>query len=288
MPRLKTYLGPKTQIQPAALAKYEATGLYIAEEKHDGHWAEVTTGADGRVLRITGRSGTVFSGINVEGLIGLQTSLIDSVLIAELEAATEAANRRNATMGHRRLWVFDVVKLLGHDTTGLTLEQRRELLENIFDGNSPVLKDSARIKLVRRVTKNFADLFDEVAKVDGEGLVLKKKGRPYKPHSSDGKTDEWIRCKRFRFVDYVVTSIGKSEGGSPNFQVGLFIKGKLMRVATIKNIPFGLDYESLVGKVIECKGAEVHDSGALRHGHYERTRNDKDLEECTLEAALES
>ena len=41
-----------------------------------------------------------------------------------------------------------------------------------------------------------------------------------------------------------------------------------------------------VGKVVECKGAEVHDSGALRHGHLERVRDDKSPEECTLEAAL--
>jgi ATP-dependent DNA ligase len=81
-------------------------------------------------------------------------------------------------------------------------------------------------------------------------------------------------------------SIGKSEGGSPNFQVGLIINGKMTRVASIKNIPDGLDYQSLVGHVIECKGAEVHSSGALRHGHYHRTRFDKDSDECTLDAAL--
>ena len=285
MPRMKTYLGPKVQIQPDALHKYESAGLYVAEEKHDGHWAEIVTDAEGRIKTLTSRSGTRFEGINVEGLIGHPIYAPNSVLVGELEAATEAANKRNAQLGHRRLWVFDVVQMLGQDVTGMTYEQRRELLNLLF---AKVLSDDKRVLLVRQASKGFADFFKDVMNEDGEGLVLKRLGRPYKPYGSDGKTDDWIRCKRFRFVDYVVMSIGKSDGGSPNFQVGLYNNGKLERVATIKNIPNGLDYNALVGKVIECKGAEVHDSGALRHGHYERTRWDKEPEECTLQAALEA
>lgn len=276
-------MGPKTQIQPEDLAKYERAGVWIAEEKHDGHWAEVMTGNDGRITRLTSRSGTMFSGSNVEGLIGTQTSMPNSVLIAELESGTEAANKKNASLGHRRLHVFDVVKLFDQSTTTLVYEQRRALLERAF---SSVLAGSKKLLLTRQVTSGFEKFFNDVTQSDGEGLVLKKIGRPYRPTGSDGKTEEWVRCKRYRFVDYVVMSIGRSDGGSPNFQVGLFDKGRLTRVATIKNIPMGLDYNVLVGKVIECKGAEVHDSGALRHGHYERTRHDKEPEECTLEAAL--
>lgn len=280
MARHPTYMGPKVQVQPSELARLEATGQYAAEEKHDGHWAEVTTDLTGKIIKIVGRSGSTFSGANVEGLIGFNTGLAASTLICELEAGTEAANKRNGHMRHRRLWVFDVVRLLDHDTRQLPYEKRRELLELAFKD------DTLRVRLVRRVTSNFQAFFDDVASADGEGLVLKRLGRAYKTYGSDGKTDEWIRCKRFRYVDYVVMEIGKSEGGSPNFQVGLVVNGKLQRVATIKNIPNGLNYKALVGKVIECKGAEVHESGALRHGHYERTRDDKEPEECTLEAAL--
>lgn len=287
MARLSTYAGPKVQIQPKDLERYERAGIYAAEEKHDGHWAEVTTGPDGRITKITSRSATRYDGANVAGLIGTQTSLLDSVLIAELESGTEAANRRGVGLNHRRLHVFDIVRLLGNDITKLVYEQRRALLEQAF---ATVLRDSKKLLLVRQVTSGFAKFFAEVTSGDGEGIVLKRMGRIYRAGAgSDGKTEEWIRCKQFRFVDYVVIEIGRSDGGSPNFQVGLYDShGRLSRVATIKNIPDGLDYRALVGKVIECKGAEVHDSGALRHGHYERTRTDKDPEECTLEAALQA
>lgn len=281
MARRPTYAGPKAQIQPAELDKYERSGTYVVEEKHDGHWAEVTIGPDGRIAQITSRSSTVYSGSNVEGLVGFQTNLPNTVLIAELESGTEAANKRNQHLAHRRLHVFDVVKLLNNAVTHLVYEQRRTLLEKMFvPGND-------RIVIVRNAFNNFRAFFDEVVKAGGEGIVLKRLGRKYRAGAgSDGKTDDWIRCKRFRFVDYYVMSIGRSDGGSPNFQVGLVIDGKMTRVATIKNIPDGLNYQALVGCVIECKGAEVHDSGALRHGHYERTRHDKDADECTLEAAL--
>lgn len=280
MARHPTYIGPKVQIQPSELDRHERTGRYVAEEKHDGFWAEVTTDEAGRIVRLVGRSGKTFDGESVRGLIGFQTGLASSVLIGELEAGTEAANLRNAKLNHRRVWVFDVVKLLGNDTRVLTYEQRRQLLELALKNGSD------RIKFVRQVTSGFTAFFADVNASDGEGLVLKRLGKKYVPQGSDGKTDDWIRCKRFRYVDYVVMDIGKSDGGSPNFQVGLYVNGTLKNVATIKNIPDGLDYKILVGRVIECKGAEVHGSGALRHGHYERTRDDKDPDECTLEAAL--
>lgn len=280
MARHPTYLGPKVQIQPQDLEKYERTGNFAAEEKHDGHWAEVTTDLQGKIMKIVGRSGNAFSGSNVEGLMGFQTGLAATTLICELEAGTEAANKRSGHLPHRRLWVFDLVRLLDNDVRQLSYEKRRELLEMAFKS------EGKRLCLVRRVTSGFREFFDEVSSEGGEGLVLKRLGRKYSPQGADGKTDEWVRCKRYRYVDYVVIEIGKSDGGSPNFQVGLYVKGKLQRVATIKNIPEGLNYRTLVGRVIECKGAEVHESGALRHGHYERTRDDKEPEECTLEAAI--
>lgn len=269
-----TYSGPKQQIQPSELQRYERTG-FAAEEKIDGFWCEVTTDRTGKIAKFTGRSGKPFDGVHTQGLIGLQTSLIDTVLIAELEAGTEAANRRNDRLGHRRLFVFDVVKLLGEDTRRLPYENRRELLELAF---ASALAGSRKLLLVCRVTSNFEAFFRDVVAKGGEGVVLKRLGRTYVA----GKHDGWIRCKQFRYVDYVVMSIGRSEGGSPNFQVGLFYHGALRRVGTIKDIPRGLDYESLVGKVIECKGAELHSSGALRHGHFERVRDDKEPSECVL------
>lgn len=279
MARMTTYVGPKIQIQPNELDRYD-NGKFAVEAKHDGYWAEVTTGDSGRIIRLVGRSGTKFEGSNVDGLIGLDLGVQNSVFAAELEAGTEASNKTHAKHGYRRIHIFDVICLLGHSTTSLAYEKRRELLELTFPTNMK------RVLLTKRVTSDFKKFFKQIVSSGGEGVVIKRLGKAYKGQGADGKTNDWIRCKQFRYVDYVVVDVGKSEGGSPNLQVGLFIRGKLERVATIKSPPPNLDLRALIGKVIECKGAEIHDSGALRHGHYERTRDDKQPEECTLEAAL--
>lgn len=270
-----TYVGPKVQVQPAELARYDALGKYAAEAKLDGHWCEVKTNDAGVVSSLTGRSGNVFSGDKVAGLLGLLVGLPNTCIVGELEAGTEAATQRTPD-GKHRFYAFDVVTLFGNDTRRLPYEKRRELLELAVTGKSQ------QFTIVPRVTSSFVKFYDDIEASGGEGIVLKKLGRPY----GTGKTDDWVRCKRHRFVDYVVTGVGTSEGGSPNLQVGLFhADGKLRRVATVKNLPKHIVPSSLVGKVIECKGAEVHASGALRHGHYERTRDDKRPNECTLEAA---
>ncbi len=276
MTTIKNYCGPKVQIQPVELSRYE-TGFWSAESKHDGHWAEVTTDAEGKIVSLIGRRGKTFTNDNVRSLKNLMTGIPNSVFIAELEAGTEAANKVFDKVGIRRLHVFDVTRLFGHDTRHLTYIKRRELLEIAFKNEHP------QLKLVKRVTENFKQFFDEISANDGEGLVLKRNDSKY----SVGKTNNWIRCKRFRYVDYYVIEVGKSAGGSDNFQVGLLIGGKMTRVATIKNLPKEMkDPYSYVGRVVECVGVEVHDSGALRHGHFNRVRDDKTPDECTLEAAL--
>lgn len=275
---IKSYSGPKVQIQPEELQPYDNT-RWSAEEKHDGHFCEVSTDNEGTIVSLMGRSGKEFTNENVKGLLGLKLGIMNSIFIAELEAGTESAAKKNVEFGHSRLHIFDVVKLLGQDTTNLVNNQRRQLLEIAFNF------EHSRIKLVNRVTSNFVTFYETIMKSNGEGIVLKRNDAKY----IHGKTDNMVRCKRYRYVDYVVLEVGKSKGGSDNFQVGLYVNGSLKRVATIKNLPKTInDPQTYVGKVIECKGAELHDSGALRHGHFERLREDKNPEECTLENVVNS
>lgn len=277
-------MGPKFQIEPHQLDVYD-NGMWVAEEKHDGHWAAAVTDESGKIVRIRGRSGKTFSNSNVDGLLGLNIGYVDCVLIAELEAGTEAATIRYDRIGFHRLHVFDAVKLLGKDTRVLPYEKRRQLLEIMFSSD----ETRGRVLLTKKVDKGFREFFESVSSQGGEGLVLKRKDRHYRPCGASGKTDYWVRCKQFHYVDYYVVEVGKSEGGSDNFQVGLVVDGKMQRVATIKNLPkYIKNPHEYVGKVIECKGLEVHRSGALRHGHFARIREDKVPEECTLEGALNS
>ena len=258
-----TYVGPKMQILPSELARYE-NGSWAAERKHDGHWCELKTDARGHVKSLTSRSGSPMKA-------DFQTTASpNSTFIGELSYGTEAAVREGKVV----LYVFDVAQLLGNDVTQMSYDQRRELLECItFDD---------KCKLVEQRTADFQAFFSEINAAGGEGLVLKKRRKKF----LRGKTDEWVRVKLFRYVDYIVMSVGKSDGGQPNLQIGLYDGNKLERVATVKNLPKGFKFENVVGRVVEVKGLEVHASGALRHGHFERFRDDKPTQDCTLSAAL--
>ena len=287
MARIKTYLGPKVQVTPDECERFERDGArWVAEEKRDGAWCEIRTDASGRIKSLTSRVGKRFSGDNVNGLAGLQTGLPNVVLACELECASEAATERYQALGYRRAHPFDVLSFDGTDVTRRSYTERRVVLRSMLDA----LKGDAkrRLPIVRAQRRDFARFFDDVMDDGGEGLVFKRVDSLYVPRTSDGKVEDWVRCKPYRFVDYVVTEIGRSPQGSPNLKCGLYVEGKLKTVCTIKNLPAGTKARNLVGKVVECKGAEVFKSGALRHGHLSRVRDDKDPEDCTIESARQS
>jgi ATP-dependent DNA ligase len=264
------YFGPKLQISVAQLATYD-NGMYVCEEKIDGQWAKATTDDKGTIISLTSRVGKTFSGSAVNGLIGLNIRLANSVLIGELEHGTEAAIRRQAGSSVRRLHIFDVVQLLGTSTVSLPFHQRRKLLELALSNHNDA------IHLVENRTGDFITFYEEIITRGGEGLVVKKIDSKY----GSGKSEAWIRCKPVNCVDYVVMSVGRSPGGSSNLQVGLYVGDKLKRVATIKAPPRG-DLKALVGRVIECRGAEIHASGVLRHAAFVRVRDDKEPKDCIL------
>lgn len=279
--RVRTYVGPKVQVTPDEIDFYEKSGLWAAEEKRDGAWAELRTDDLGRVVSLSSRVGKPFSGDAVSGLLGLQTHLPKSVLVGELETASEAATERYKAIGYRRIHIFDAPVIAGMDLTGKDYLSRRQVVEQFVPGKTEEV--TKRILIVRQAPKHFRNFYDAVMADGGEGLVFKKVASVYKSFSSDGKVEDWVRCKPYSFVDYVVLKVGRSESGaSENLKVGLFISGKLTECCTIKNTPRGLNLHGLVGKVIECKGAEVMKSGALRHGHFVRVREDKLPEHCTL------
>lgn len=281
MSRIRTYIGPKIQVTPDEILRYERAGCWAAEEKRDGCWAEVKIDENGRIKSLTSRIGKPYTGDNVAGLLGLQTHLPNSILVGELEAASEAATDRYRAIGYRRVHIFDAPVIAGMTITDRDYETRRQVVEQFVPGKTQDVQK--RLLVVRRATRNFEAFYQDVMSDGGEGLVFKKHGSLYRPVSSDGKVDEWVRCKPFSFVDYVVLRVGKSSSGaSDNLKVGLFFDGVFKECCTIKNTPRGLDLHALVGKVIECKGAEVLKSGALRHGHYVRTRDDKLPQDCRL------
>jgi ATP-dependent DNA ligase len=272
------YIGMGQTIYPNQLESYD-NGSFAAEEKRDGSWAELRTNADGVVIALVGRSGLTFQGDAVKGLVGLQTPWKDSVLVGELETATEAATKVHRQVGYRRIWLFDVTVLLGQVVIGLDYDRRRDLLEVAIKRQALTEDATKQLLLVRQVTQGFRFFYEQVMADGGEGLVLKRRSSEYK-QTTTGRSTHWVRCKMLRPVDYTVTRLDKAEKGTTTMWLALYRGGKLVEVGKIIAPAKVRDPRTLVGKVIECVGAELHDSGMLRHCRFNRIRDDKTPEMC--------
>ena len=172
-----------------------------------------------------------------------------------------------------------MIQLLGQNVLNLEYDRRRELLE-VAVKNQP-LSEEARVRLLltEQVKTNFGEFFNNVVSKGGEGLVLKRRSSPYKQTGS-GRTMHWVRCKTLRTVDYYVTRLEHTEKGNISLKLALYRDGSFVEVGKIISPAKVRDPRSLVGKVIETIGAELHTSGMMRHARFNRIREDKRPEEC--------
>jgi len=82
--------------------------------------------------------------------------------------------------------VFDVLRLLGEDTSRLALEERLQLLDRLLS-SSP----SQDVLGVERVSGDPADLLARACRDGWEGLIAKRSGSDYRP----GRSPDWRKLK---------------------------------------------------------------------------------------------
>jgi len=281
------YLGPGLDIEPDVLSKYEESGQWLAEHKIDGMWAKMIIGhpAEGRPNILSSRDATTaaISGSNLGDLDMLETPWPEgTVVVGELEAATEWATIQANAKGYRSLHLFDVTHVGGQSSKPLPLNQRRELLEMLHGKISGSDDLHSRLPLLQTSTQGFAKLYDEACAGGDEGIVLKAMSSHYGTHRADGKADFWVRCKRWFTMDYVLHSIGATPSGCITGVWGLYKGGKLTRTMQAACPAEFLSPENVGKLVVEFKGWKKFKSGALRHASFVRVRTDKPAEHCTL------
>ena len=295
MNRTSTYLGPGLDIEHEGLTLFERLGRRIIEPKVDGMWAELIVGNlnRGRPHQLTSRDGNTdpISGSNL-GDVHLQPIPLPegSVLIGELEAKTEWATEQKELRGFRRLHLFDILKVAGLKPLiygDKRLFQRRIRLNQLLESMN-CHKDESRFVKVDFKEVDFEHYYHKWIKEGYEGAVIKPIDSLYTTHRSDGKTKEWIRCKRWITMDYVLWVIEMSPGGKyidpePTGAWSLYKNGKLERVMKAAPPDQSLLRHENIGKlVVEFRGWARFRSGALRHAQAVRVRTDKSPRMCTL------
>jgi hypothetical protein len=304
--RLPTYLGPDRELVRAELFPLDAQKTHFAQHKVDGMWCEFTVGrpCEGRPNVLMSRDANTgpVSGSNA-GDLALQCLPVDegTILIGELEAASQWAKKQNDLAKVRRIHLFDIVQLGSEDLKAQTNLQRYVRLAQVYQEIAQIPEYRERFLLVPIVMTGFESYYDEALAEGYEGLVLKPRDGKYETSRLDGKRDDWFRCKRRFTSDYVLIGTAMTPGGKtskpkPNGIWGLWDpkKGEWVEVmrtgmrtaaeaAGLKEQSF---YDCLdqhqFKLVVEFSGWERFKSGALRHAQSVRVRTDKAPKACLV------
>jgi len=180
--------------------------------------AEMTTGETKLITR-TGRDVTSqYPDVHmVHELVDQVNAVLDGEIVAfdpdgrnsfealqqRMNLANEREIKRMAKQIPVALVVFDLLWLDGRETTGLTLEERRELLQLIVEQDH-------RLQLMTHV-EGDGKAFTEAARGLGlEGVVAKKKGSKY---LSGRRSDTWRKIKLTNAQDCVILGWTPGLGG---------------------------------------------------------------------------
>ena len=180
--------------------------------------AEMTTGETKLITR-TGRDVTSqYPDIHmIHELIDQVNAVLDGEIVAfdaegknsfealqqRMNLANEREIKRMAKQLPVALVVFDLLWLDGHETIGLSLEERRELLGLIVEQDD-------RLQVMTHV-EGEGKAFTKAARGLGlEGVVAKKKGSKYLPGK---RSDTWRKIKLTNTQDCVVLGWTPGQGG---------------------------------------------------------------------------
>ncbi|QOW09425.1 DNA ligase D [Kaistella flava (ex Peng et al. 2021)] len=116
--------------------------------------------------------------------------------------------------------VFDLLWLNGHSTENLSLFQRKELLKD-------ALIENEVIKYCEHIPEKGIDFFDQIKKMELEGMIAKKSDSTY---SEGVRSSDWLKIKFQNTEDVLICGFTEPNGGRKNFGaiiLGTYIDGQL-------------------------------------------------------------
>ncbi len=200
--------------------------------------------------------------------------------------------------------VFDLLELNGHDTTELTLIERKELLQKIIPENEVV-------KFSDHIIENGKSFF-EVTKEKGlEGIMAKKMDSTYYPGK---RSSGWLKIKHHKTAEAIIAGYTKSRGSRKYFGALILAAKEGNKFKYIGHTGTGFTQQSLKemydllqpliqkespfdGRIktnmpvtwvkpeliCEIKYTEVTSDGKFRHPVFLHLRNDKTVNEINME-----
>ncbi len=202
-----TRISPPPAFEPVQLASpttMPPSGEnWLFELKFDGWRVEIAVGAGS--AKIYSRNGTDLTTtlpdlVRAAARLPLADSLLDGELVAVDEAGVASFSALQRAIHahdqrHLQIYVFDVLRLNGHDKRGLSLRDRRPFLEAVFDDQD----DSWPIRLSETFPYS-KHLWDTIVATKQEGLIAKCVTSRY----SAGRSRAWLKLKARQAQEFVI------------------------------------------------------------------------------------
>jgi len=251
-------------------------GSWHAEEKYDGHRVCLGVAEDGRDLfgnptvRAWSRNGIehILPRHVREVLESFPSGVYDGELLVPGERSYGTQRLENA--GRLVLVLFDVVELLGHDTTGHVYTDRRAYLSEVFRSIAP--PEAVRLAWSRPIetVEQLRDLTLEVWSRDGEGLILKNADGAYLPGK---RARHWLKIKQLSTA--VLTVVGYQQGKMGPHSV-LVLRDPEGNETTVKWRTLvdldrlNRDPHAFIGRKLRIEFQERTPDGGYRHPRWDR------------------
>ena len=159
------------------------------------------------------------------------------------------------------LYLFDLLELDGHDTTGLPLRARKDLLRRSLEFTGPIRFTPHRNEHGRR-------FFGEACSKGWEGLIAKRADSPY-VHS---RSRDWLKLKCAREQELVIGGFTPPQGSRRHFGallVGYYEDGELRYAGKVGT---GFSERVLADLGARMQALEIPDSPFRRDGPPRRAR----------------
>jgi bifunctional non-homologous end joining protein LigD len=294
---------------------------WVFELKYDGY--RVLAAREEAVPRLVYRKGSDATAIYPEIARALEALpsaelVIDGEVVVLDEAGRPSFQRLQRRAQQRRapdiqrsarelpatLCAFDLLAFEGFDLRPLRLVDRKRLLQLLLPREGP-------LRYVDHVPELGEAFYEEVGRVDLEGLIAKRADSPYRP----GRSAHWLKLRTKRSADFVVVGFTEPAGGRTGFgalHVGAFENGTLLycgragsgfdeallvslralldglrrpTAACAGPLPSGGEHVWVEPQlVVEVRYLTWTAEGLLRQPVFLRLRDDKPPEECVVPA----
>ena len=257
-----------------------SSGSYLVEPKFDGIFTSIRK-HKGKI-EVWSRRGERKP--TLDGLLrgSLDKFPSDIWLLGEAEYGSQAGRIAVEKRGYPVIHIFDMVEDEKEDKD---IVKRKSRLNKLL----VKLQEKHLVPVEHKIIRahKIPETFKQYIKQGYEGIVIKDIDK-------DFSSEEWLKQKKVLTDEFII--MGYEFGNADwhwikNYQIpktgvvgniicGLWKDDKLVRVMRVGQMPFSVRLEltlhpkKYLGRVVEIKGFERFQSGALRHASFIRFRND--------------